>query len=174
MPSLPRATLAHAVDAAVPLPLLVLAAGLALAAVARLLGHRRPALRGGVDLPPGLTEAADARAARVALSALGVVAGLYAVAQLVAGTPASSARAAGWLVSGVWVPLVIGSLLLGPVWRLVNPLRPLAGGEGLRPMPDRLGWWPAAAAVRASATFARIHASFVPLKYGSSSRPVLP
>ena len=53
-----------------------------------------------------------------------------------------------------WVGLVPASLLLGPVWRLLNPLRTisaglawLAGDPGqahARPLPPSLGYWPAA------------------------------
>ncbi|HEX2299796.1 MAG TPA: hypothetical protein VHH34_14990, partial [Pseudonocardiaceae bacterium] len=53
-----------------------------------------------------------------------------------------------------WVGIVPLSLLLGPVWRLVNPLRTLhlllaaitriPADRGLRPLPDGLGYWPAA------------------------------
>ncbi|MGC5412270.1 hypothetical protein ACPXCX_52780, partial [Streptomyces sp. DT225] len=58
----------------------------------------------------------------------------------------------------LWVGLVPASLLLGPVWRRLNPLRtahllacralhrdPDAG----RPLPVRLGMWPAAAGLLA-------------------------
>ena len=53
-----------------------------------------------------------------------------------------------------WVGLVPLSLLFGPVWRLVNPLRTLHAllaralrmrpAEGLLPLPAGLGYWPAA------------------------------
>jgi hypothetical protein len=53
-----------------------------------------------------------------------------------------------------WVGLVPLSLLFGPVWRVVNPLRTVhelisrASGsdpaDGLRDYPERLGYWPAA------------------------------
>ncbi|MFF4470840.1 hypothetical protein ACFYZ3_14885 [Streptomyces sp. NPDC001599] len=52
-----------------------------------------------------------------------------------------------------WVGLVPASLLLGPVWRLMNPLRAVhqavcaltrvAPEEGLRRLPARVGVWPA-------------------------------
>jgi len=54
-----------------------------------------------------------------------------------------------------WVGLVLFSLLLGPIWRLVNPLRFLHRGlsillrrdpaAGTHPLPAQLGWWPATA-----------------------------
>ncbi|MCU1677055.1 MAG: hypothetical protein JWM93_1813 [Frankiales bacterium] len=62
-----------------------------------------------------------------------------------------------------WVGLVPASLLLGPVWRAVNPLRTLHAGwaraagvspeEGLRQLPARWGYWPGAAALFAFVTF---------------------
>ncbi|NUR84410.1 MAG: hypothetical protein HOY71_10030 [Nonomuraea sp.] len=42
-----------------------------------------------------------------------------------------------------WVGLVPASLLFGPVWRLLNPLR-LLPDRPRRPLPVRLGYWPAA------------------------------
>jgi hypothetical protein len=51
-----------------------------------------------------------------------------------------------------WVGLVPASILFGPVWRLLNPLRTLSAGLARlardpepRPMPPWLGYWPAAA-----------------------------
>lgn len=65
--------------------------------------------------------------------------------------------AAGWLAVGpdegnaapylfyvvFWVGLVPASLLFGPVWRLLDPLR-LLPDRPRRPLPLRLGYWPAA------------------------------
>jgi len=53
----------------------------------------------------------------------------------------------------LWVGVVPASLLLGPVWRVLNPLRALHAGlvrvsgirvTGMRALPERLGYWPAA------------------------------
>ena len=53
----------------------------------------------------------------------------------------------------LWVGMTVLSVLLGPVWRLLSPVRTLlraargVGGPrvvGLREYPRRLGWWPAA------------------------------
>ncbi|MFD1547795.1 hypothetical protein [Nonomuraea guangzhouensis] len=63
----------------------------------------------------------------------------------------------GWLVAGpadgnagpylvyvlFWVGLVPASLLFGPVWRVLNPFR-LLPDRPRRPLPFRLGYWPAA------------------------------
>ncbi|MDX2561412.1 hypothetical protein PV371_17345 [Streptomyces sp. TX20-6-3] len=60
-----------------------------------------------------------------------------------------------------WVGLVPASLLFGPVWRLLNPLRTVHEllalllrtdpDKGIRPLPERLGHWPAAAGLLAFA-----------------------
>ncbi len=53
----------------------------------------------------------------------------------------------------LWVGIVPASLLLGPVWRVLNPLRVLhrlavatlrVPPEGTAPLPARFGYWPAA------------------------------
>jgi hypothetical protein len=60
-----------------------------------------------------------------------------------------------WLVYVFgWVGLVVASVLLGPVWRQLNPLRAIHRGinrlarldpaEGLRPLPPGIGYWPSA------------------------------
>jgi hypothetical protein len=63
----------------------------------------------------------------------------------------------------LWVGIVPLSVLFGPLWRRLNPLRSLHSGlnrmvgldpaQGVRPLPDRLGWWPAAAGLAAFAWF---------------------
>ncbi|MFI6530946.1 hypothetical protein ACIBHY_00785 [Nonomuraea sp. NPDC050547] len=68
----------------------------------------------------------------------------------------------GWLVLGpeegnagphlvyviFWVGLVPASLVFGPVWRVLSPLR-LLPDRARRPLPPRLGYWPAAAGLLA-------------------------
>ncbi len=44
-----------------------------------------------------------------------------------------------------WVGLAVVSMLFGPVWRVVNPLRLAARRSMNRAYPARLGYWPAAA-----------------------------
>ncbi|WP_030453382.1 hypothetical protein [Herbidospora cretacea] len=52
-----------------------------------------------------------------------------------------------------WVGLVPLSLVFGGVWRLFNPLRTVVllvrGERSARPLPERLGYWPAAAGLLA-------------------------
>ncbi|MGW4468926.1 hypothetical protein ACWENQ_04560 [Nonomuraea sp. NPDC004354] len=84
-----------------------------------------------------------ARALRVAAALVA----LYTVGWLVLG-PARD-NAAPYLVYVVfWVGLVPASLLFGPVWRLANPFR-LLPDRPRRPLPRRLGYWPAAAGLTA-------------------------
>lgn len=116
--------------------------------------------RAGRPLPAAVQRAADARpTTRIVVRALGLAAALLVVLYLVLG-PADPERnpAPGAVYVLLWVGLVPASLLFGPVWRLLNPLRtlhllvcralardPAAG----RPLPPRLGTWPAAAGLLA-------------------------
>lgn len=123
--------------------------------------------RSGLALPVRLQRVADAPATRTTLRGLGLTAALALLLHLLLG-PDDPARnpAPGAVYVLLWVGLVPASLLLGPVWRLVNPLRTLhrlavalrrrAPHRPLthrpltdrplpdRPLPARLGQWPAA------------------------------
>lgn len=115
--------------------------------------------RAGRPLPAAVQRAADAPPTRIAARVLGLAAALLVVLYLLLG-PADPDRnpAPGAVYVLLWVGLVPASLLCGPVWRLLNPLRtlhllgcrvlgrdPAAG----RPLPPRLGMWPAAAGLLA-------------------------
>ncbi|MGW0896371.1 hypothetical protein ACWD0G_05135 [Streptomyces goshikiensis] len=107
--------------------------------------------RSGLALPAGLQRVADAPATRTALRGLGLAAALAVLLCLLLG-PDDPARnpAPGAVYVLLWVGLVPASLLLGPVWRLLSPLRTLhrllsrAWCPEARPLPARLGQWPAA------------------------------
>ncbi|MCY0959841.1 hypothetical protein [Streptomyces sp. H27-H5] len=118
--------------------------------------------RSGLALPVRFQRVADAPATRTTLRGLGLAAALALLLHLLLG-PDDPARnpAPGAVYVLLWVGLVPASLLLGPVWRLVNPLRTLhrlavalrrrAPHRPLtdrpptdRPLPARLGQWPAA------------------------------
>lgn len=106
---------------------------------------------GGVVLPRWMQMLVGERASRVAqaVALLGTVVFL-AVAWL---GPASVAKnpAPTWLYVWVWVGLVPLSLLLGPVWRFLNPVRAMArllgrvvpSGMRRSGLPVRVGRWPA-------------------------------
>ncbi|MGW7100788.1 hypothetical protein ACWGH1_15610 [Streptomyces sp. NPDC054883] len=109
--------------------------------------------RSGLALPAGLQRVADAPATRTALRGLGLAAALAVLLHLLLG-PDDPARnpAPGAVYVLFWVGLVPASLLFGPVWRLLDPLRTLhrllaralpRRGPG-RPLPAGLGQWPAA------------------------------
>ncbi|MEU8763736.1 hypothetical protein [Streptomyces sp. NPDC048659] len=112
--------------------------------------------RAGRPLPAAVQRLADAPATRTALRALGAAAALLLVLHLLLGPDDPDRNPApGAVYVLLWVGLVPASLLLGPVWRLLNPLRALhsalrrlrplpPAGRPPRPLPDRLGIRPAA------------------------------
>ncbi|WP_445269197.1 hypothetical protein [Streptomyces sp. DSM 41634] len=114
--------------------------------------------RSGLALPAVLQRVADAPATRTTLRGLGLAAALAVLLHLLLGPddPADN-PAPGAVYVLLWVGLVPASLLLGPVWRLLNPLRTLhrllsrvlrrpdpGRPHPGRPLPARLGQWPAA------------------------------
>ncbi|MFD3328983.1 hypothetical protein [Streptomyces sp. NPDC058701] len=120
--------------------------------------------RSGIALPAAFQGVADAPATRTVLRGVGLVAAVAVLLHLLLG-PDDPARnpAPGAVYVLFWVGLVPASLLLGPVWRLLNPLRTLHRlsvrpfrrpdpdrshpdrSHPDRPLPARLGQWPAAA-----------------------------
>jgi hypothetical protein len=122
---------------------------------------RLDAEKAGRPLPAGLARFLDAPAFRRTLAGLGLVGAVWTLLALVFG-PDDARNAVPYVVYVlVWVGLVPLSVLLGNVWRQVNPLRTVhallnrAAGldprDGVRPLPARLGWWPAAAGLYAFA-----------------------
>nr|WP_245623365.1 hypothetical protein [Spirillospora albida] len=155
--------MAHGLGGRTDLPLDAVAAiaggGIAVAASFLVLtaAWKRPRLNpaAGRPLPPRLALLLDSPA----LTATGRAAALAATALVAAAAflgPATDRRnLAPWaLYVTFWVGLVPASVLLGPVWRRVNPLRTLHAAlcratrtdpAGRRPLPPRLGYLPAAA-----------------------------
>lgn len=119
---------------------------------------RSSRLRGderGWALPGWLAGFLDAPAFRWSLRVLGLLASGWIVIALVAGPrTAADNPAPGALYVLLWVCVPLLSLLVGPVWRAVNPLRTLhlllarLGGrdpaDGVATLPERLGYWPGA------------------------------
>lgn len=109
----------------------------------------------GRPVPEGLQRIVDNRLLRDVLR-LVVLAAAVLVGVVALGGPSSTALnlAPYALYVTFWVGLVLVSLLLGPVWRVVNPLRFIHRGlsrllrrspeSGVFPLPPALGWWPAA------------------------------
>ncbi|MEV5205913.1 hypothetical protein AB0K35_00375 [Micromonospora sp. NPDC053740] len=159
--------LAHGVggrqDLPITLPQLVVAAALTLVVTFVALGllWREPRLDrdavGGRPVPRWLARLVDAPTFRWALRGLGLLAVAWFCLGLLGGPDTADNPTAGALYVLLWVGLAPLSLLLGPVWRAVNPLRTvhllaaLAArrdpNRGLRELPDSVGWWPAAATV---------------------------
>jgi hypothetical protein len=155
--------LAHGVggrqDLPIPFGLAVFGAALALVVSFLILGlaWRESRYRGddsGRPLPDRLTHAADSPWTRWALRIAGLTGAVYVGLAAIAGPDLATNPSAGVVYVLLWVGIVPASLLLGPVWRLVNPVRtvhllvctavrvdPAAGFLTLSP---RVGLWPAA------------------------------
>jgi hypothetical protein len=143
-------------DLPLPIGLALYGAGAAilLSFVVLLLFWRRPKLdrtSSGVLLPAGLQRVLDSDTARLGLQALALAVAVLVTVVAVAGPTETSRNLAPWaLYVTFWVGLVPASLLLGPLWRVINPLRlvhrglrvvfPAAPGTGRLPA---LGLWPA-------------------------------
>jgi hypothetical protein len=125
-----------------------------------LLFWREPRLNpagAGRPLPAGLQRALDSTFARGALRALGLLATSYIVLAMLFGKDDALNPTAATVYVLFWVGVPLLSLLIGPVWRLINPIRTLqlllarlvrADPEaGLAPLPPWLGYWPAAASL---------------------------
>lgn len=151
--------LAHGVgtrtDLPIPMGLALFGAGAAilLTFAVLLLFWRTPRLGGadaGRPLPDGLQRVLDGTPLRRALQAVALAACVLVVAVAFAGPDDTPHNLAPWVFYVTfWVGLVPASLLLGPVWRVVNPLRllhrvlaPALPSPGARRLPD-LGLWPA-------------------------------
>ncbi len=141
------------------MPLAVIGAGMALMISFGVLAvlWRGPRLHrdAGIPLPPVVTRIADARATRVVAQDLTLVAVLLVCVVGFLGPAEPGRNLAPWaLFVTFWVGIVPASLLFGPVWRVLNPLRLVHDGlagvlhvdpeRGLRPLPERVGYWPAA------------------------------
>ncbi|MGH4000600.1 MAG: hypothetical protein ACRDTJ_24410, partial [Pseudonocardiaceae bacterium] len=155
--------LAHGVGGRqdLPLPLGLLVQGAVLALLASFFGlgmlWRTPRLRAGAAgraVPPPIQRLVDSAGFRwlLRLLGLGVTAYVVVTALLI---PNDGNNPLPYVVYVLfWVGIVPLSLLFGPVWRLVNPLRTIhlvlaavtriPADRGLLPLPRSLGYWPAA------------------------------
>lgn len=110
--------------------------------------------RAGRPVWPWLESLVDARGFAVAARLLGLALLGYALVALFAGEDLTINPVFGMFYVLLWVGLVPASLLLGPFWRAVNPLRTLAAGlsrltgndpeRGVLTYRDSWGYWPAA------------------------------
>ncbi len=139
-------------DLPVPLWLAIYSAGAAVAvsffALAAFWSRPRFETTGGTALA-WLTRLVDSRAARwvLKLVGLGALALLIGAAWFGSDSPAEN-PAPTWLYVWIWVGIIPLSLLFGPIWRLANPLRTIAGlvrRTSYRRLPERIAYWPAVA-----------------------------
>lgn len=145
-------------DLPLPFPLVIAGAiaALVISFVVLLRAWNRPrlALLGGLGLP-SLTRWWDLPAVRWGLRLLVLAGWLWMGLALVAGQDRVTNPVFGFVYVWVWVGLAPISLLFGPVWRALNPVRTIAALLPLREsdprLNKRLGVWPAALAVTAFA-----------------------
>ncbi|MBV8992507.1 MAG: hypothetical protein JO287_02120 [Pseudonocardiales bacterium] len=169
--------LAHGVATREDLPvsatLAVVGAGLVLVITFVVLAMlwRRPQFSGGNagwPLPAGMQEILDAPALRIALQGLTLAAVLLICVVGLAGPPVTERNMAPWVFYIIfWVGLVPASLLLGPIWRVLNPLRfvhrvlaatlRLDPAQGVVALPDWVGYWPAALSLAVFAWFELVY-----------------
>ena len=153
--------LAHGVGgrADLPVPLALAIYGSAFAVVVSFLAlvllWRTPRLRGnaaGRPLPQVVQTVVDSGLLRWALRLVVLALSLLVTAVALVGPASLNDNLAPYvLYVTLWVGLIPVSLVLGPVWRVVNPLRTLHAGleklTGPAPAAERLpalGYWPAA------------------------------
>ena len=163
--ALPRgsAILAHGVgnreDLPLPFPLAVGGAAtvLVLSFVALAVLWPQPRIDGahaGRAVPSSVAALLDSRATRALLALTGTLASAYVLAALLFGKDDANNPVPFVVFVLFWVGLVPVSVLLGPLWRRLNPLRALHGAllvaarldprTGVLALPARLGYWPAA------------------------------
>jgi hypothetical protein len=146
-------------DLPIPLSYAVLGAAAAILASFFVLGllWREPRLapaRAGRPLPAGLARVLDAAPTRVGIRVVGALAAAYVALAAVFGRDDALNPTAGSVYVLLWIGVPVLSVVLGPVWRLLNPLRSLhwllsrlvgtRPEQGLAPLPAGLGYWPAA------------------------------
>ncbi|GAA2119983.1 hypothetical protein [Nocardioides bigeumensis] len=155
--------LAHGIGGAKDLPLpteLAIAGAVAALTVSftvLVVAWREPrydAATSGRPAPAWLAGVVDSTAFRVALRAVGMLLFVYTAWVAVFGEDLLTNPFFGMFYVLLWVGLVPASVLLGPVWKAVSPVRTinllfarLTGGDasrGLWEYPRRLGYWPAA------------------------------
>jgi hypothetical protein len=124
------------------------------------LAWRNPRYRGdasGKPLPAAITRTVDSPGFRWFVRLVGLAIFLYAMVALLFGVDRLTNPIFGFIYILVWVGLVPISILLGPVWRTLNPLRTIhlliskllrqPPSKGLFELPPGLGLWPAAVGI---------------------------
>ena len=145
-------------DLPLPFELVVVGAALALVVSFVVLSLARTAPRPagpGVPLGATLTRVVDSAGLAWTVRGVGLLLTGFMAAALLFGKDLATNPVFGYVYVWVWVGLVPLSLLLGPVWRLLNPVRStyllVAGLQrvgapaGAFPLPAWVGRWPAVA-----------------------------
>jgi hypothetical protein len=145
-------------DLPISLPFALAGAGAALAVsfIVLMLAWRTPrfeAATHGRPLPAGVARAFDGGAASFVLRALGLLLAAYVTWAALEGPDNLANPTFGVVYVLLWVGVVPASLLFGPFYRAVNPVRTLhmlvsrvtggTPGEGLLRLPAGVGLWPA-------------------------------
>lgn len=160
--------LAHGVggrrDLPIPFNSVLVGGGLAVAVsfAALLVLWPTPKLRGaraGRALPGWVTMAVDAPETRWLLRGLGLLLGGFTAVAALFGRVDDLNPTATFVFVVFWVGLVPASLLLGPIWRQLNPLRTVhlaisailrrGPDQGFAELPASVGYYPAAAGLLA-------------------------
>ncbi|TDW14923.1 hypothetical protein [Kribbella kalugense] len=139
-------------DLPVPLWLAIYSAGAAVVvsffALAAFWSRPRFEVMAGRPLD-ALTRIVDHPVTRVVLKLVGLAAlALLLGAAWFGDSEPSLNPAPTWLYVGIWVGIIPVSLLCGPIWRLANPLRTIAGlvpRTSYRRLPEGIAYWPAVA-----------------------------
>lgn len=102
----------------------------------------------GRPLPPWVTRVTDSPATRWAVSLAGLLLAVWVAVAATFGPQTGDNALPGVFYVLLWVGLVAVSLAIGPVWRVLSPVRTI---YRLLPLPDppkdyppRWGYWPAA------------------------------
>jgi hypothetical protein len=101
----------------------------------------------GRELPLWVTAAVDAQLTRWVVGIVGLLLAVWVGVLAFLGPQDADNPLPGVFYVLMWVGLVAVSLLLGPVWRVLSPVRTLhrlLGGRSMRSYPKALGFWPAA------------------------------
>ena len=163
-PALSVEVLAHGVggstDLPVPLSFALIGAAWALTATFAVvaLAWKTPRFdpdKPGRDLPMWMTRAVDSAALRWMMSLAALLFAVWVVVAAVFGPAGSENALPGVFYVLLWVGLVAVSVLVGPVWKVISPVRTLYRLLGmtrretsdrsvLRRYPPTWGYWPAA------------------------------
>lgn len=113
----------------------------------------------GRPVPDGVTRTVDSSWFRWVVRLFGLAVFLYAMVALLFGVDRLTNPIFGFVYILVWVGIVPVSLLLGPVWRTLNPLRTIhlllskllrqPASRGVLELPKWVGLWPAALGILA-------------------------